>query len=114
MQSIPRHFRMGLSDSQDGKGSAAGGLLFSAEDGTAFLETGGDFREEFFFHGNSDSMMGNGVRGDGTRVQILTELPFPLVNCHPSADVMSPSSGPKPIEWCSLWHHANIQTWSPS
>ena len=33
------------------QGGAAGGLLFSAKDGTAFLEAGGELLEEFFFPG---------------------------------------------------------------
>jgi hypothetical protein len=36
---------------------AARGLLFSAENGTAFLEAGGELLEEFVFHGNSVWMM---------------------------------------------------------
>ena len=32
----------------------AGGFLFSAQDGTAFFETGDELLKEFVFHGNSD------------------------------------------------------------
>ena len=39
------------------QGGAAGGFVFSAKDGTAFLEAGGELLEEFVFHGNSVSMM---------------------------------------------------------
>jgi hypothetical protein len=39
------------------EGGAARAFLFSAQDGTAFLEAGGELLEEFVFHGNSVSMM---------------------------------------------------------
>lgn len=38
------------------QGGAARGLLFPAEDGTAFLEAGGEFLEEFVYHGYSVSL----------------------------------------------------------
>ena len=34
-----------------------GGFHFSAKDGTALLEAGGELLEEFGFHGNTVSMM---------------------------------------------------------
>jgi hypothetical protein len=39
------------------KSRAACGFLFPAQDGTPFLEAGGELLEEFVFHGNSVSMM---------------------------------------------------------
>ena len=35
------------------QGGAVGGFRFSAKDGTALLEAGGELLEEFVFHGNS-------------------------------------------------------------
>jgi len=35
------------------QGGAARGFLLSAQDGTAFLEAGGELLEEFVFHGDS-------------------------------------------------------------